>query len=180
MSSSAGGPRPRRGGRFRRCCWRCVRASNIVMPGRVGSGYSGAGLETLSKQFKALARKTPPVKDVPPRHCPACEFHRAEARAPRSPFRGWTRDGLVRQGSFKGLRSDKPANRDREGDADADTQGCQSGALAAVTSAKKDGEQDRNKNGKRAEKDSNAAQDCSFVGERWRGRDRRRSRHPSR
>lgn len=75
--------------------------------GRVGSGFSEATLDRLAQAFRRIACKTP-AAEVPP-------DVRREARwvTPEMvvdiAFGGWTRDGLIRQGRFMGVREDKPA-----------------------------------------------------------------------
>ncbi len=76
--------------------------------GRVGSGFGERELDELWPELKKREVKTPAAPDVPADIRKRSRFVRPELVAEIA-FRGFTDEGLVRQGSYKGLRKDKPA-----------------------------------------------------------------------
>ena len=76
--------------------------------GRVGSGYSERDLDELAEKFKQLERNGSPAPGVPAAIARHAHFLKPQLVA-QIAFRGWTRGELVRQASYKGLRSDKSA-----------------------------------------------------------------------
>lgn len=78
--------------------------------GRVGTGFSEADLNALSKRFASLARRTSPLKgDVPAEIRRNVRWLRPELVA-QIGFAEFTHDGAVRQARYLGLREDKPAS----------------------------------------------------------------------
>jgi bifunctional non-homologous end joining protein LigD len=74
--------------------------------GKVGTGFSDRDLDELMERLRPLARKTNPFAGRrPPRQANFVE-PRLVAEVE---FRELTAEGMVRHGSFKGLREDKPA-----------------------------------------------------------------------
>ncbi|TWI04539.1 ATP-dependent DNA ligase LigD phosphoesterase module/ATP-dependent DNA ligase LigD polymerase module [Luteimonas cucumeris] len=84
--------------------------------GRVGSGFDDATLRSLTAALRKLERKSPTV-ELPP-HIPL-SLRTVTWVEPKLiveiAFRGWAKEGLLRQGSFQRLREDK-AMKDIGGD----------------------------------------------------------------
>jgi bifunctional non-homologous end joining protein LigD len=78
--------------------------------GRVGTGFDGALLESLAKRMRPLRRATPTVALPPDAAALARRVHwlRPDLVAEVA-YRGWGKEGLLRQAAFKRLREDKDA-----------------------------------------------------------------------
>jgi bifunctional non-homologous end joining protein LigD len=79
--------------------------------GRVGTGFNDKLLRDLRTRLGKLIHSSPPfVKPPAGREAKGAHWVKPELVGEVA-FTGWTRDGVLRHPSFKGLREDKPANK---------------------------------------------------------------------
>lgn len=81
----------------------------LIYAGRVGTGFSEASLRQLSGLLRAIEQDEPPFRH-PPSGAEVRKVHWVKPElVAEVEFREWTRENILRQASFKGVREDKPA-----------------------------------------------------------------------
>lgn len=84
-------------------------ALNLVYAGRVGTGFTQEALADIYLRLRARPSKKPPfARGLPPGPQRGLHWVTPELVVEVA-FSNWTREGLLRQPSFQGLRADKPA-----------------------------------------------------------------------
>lgn len=83
--------------------------AHLRYAGRVGTGFSDRSLRSLREELDARSRSEPPLAVLPP-SARTRGVHWVEPElVAEVTFAEWTRDGVVRQPVFEGLREDKSA-----------------------------------------------------------------------
>ncbi len=77
--------------------------------GRVGTGYDDATIDELLKGLTSIERRTPPFADPPIGPVAKRTHWVTPVLVAEVAFAEWTRDGILRQPVYKGLREDKAA-----------------------------------------------------------------------
>lgn len=84
------------------------RGGKLTYLGRVGSGIAGKHEDDLRRRLEPLRRKSWPFASTPVSERRDTTWVEPHLVA-EIDYTGWTRDGLLRQASYKGIREDKPA-----------------------------------------------------------------------
>lgn len=91
---------------------------NLIYAGRAGTGFSEADRKELGKKFEPLKRTEPPFQFAPEARANERITWLEPELVAEVQFAEWTEDNLLRQASFKGLRTDKAPGDIRREEAD--------------------------------------------------------------